>query len=288
MTEQSPVRRRPGPQKGKSKSNSKQPTIPSPGPFYLVGGVLGAVAVAVLGWLYVVGLGGSLLVELVPTFKKDFNYLATPMVILLFTGVALFFGEMFRRGRLSQRQRTFWEGGSVGLDLSPTPLRYALLWMLLPLAVYLLLIPLAVLAETSDSTWGATVRGASVDFWDLVSIYGFAAAGSVGVFLASLLKRATYRRLAARGPIPTGASRTFWRLTATQWRLETWFSFISLGLFGVLPLLWHDALAGQKPFDELALAMMTGIAAVSAVLAAVTVLNAWRSGDPYGFAESVS
>lgn len=272
----------------KRKSGAQPPSIPSPRLFYLAGGVLGATALALIVWLYQIGLGGSLMVDLLPMFREDFNYLALPMVILLFTGVALFFGEMFRRGRLSQRRRTFWQGGSVGLDLSPTPLRYALLWMLLPLVAYLLLVPLAVHAETSGSALGATLSGASEDFWTLVSLYGFLSAGCVGVFLASLLKRATYRRLAARGTIPTGGARTFWRLTATQWRLETWFSFISLGLFGVLPLLWHDALAGQKPFDDGALTNMTGIAAACAALAVITVLNAWRSGDPYGFAESVA
>ncbi|TFC04602.1 hypothetical protein [Cryobacterium mannosilyticum] len=272
----------------KRKGGSQPPSIPSPRLFYVAGGLLGAAAAAVFIWLYLVGLSGSLMVELLPFLGKDFNYPSLPGVILLFTGVALFFGEMFRRGRLSQRRRTFLQGGSVGLEMSPTPLRYALLWMLLPVVVYLLIIPLAVHAETSGSAWGATVRGASEDFWTLLSLYGFLAAGCVGVFLASLLKRATYRRLAARGTIPTGGARTFWRLTATQWRLETWFSFISLGLFGVLPLLWHDALAGQKPFDDAALADLTGIAAACAVLAVITVLNAWRSGDPYGFAESVA
>jgi len=201
--------------------------------------------------------------------------------------VALFFAEMFRRGRLSERERTFFQGGSVGLQLTDTPLPFALLWMLVPAVMYLALVLPARLGETTDSAWGHTLRGASQDFWDLIATYSFIAAGVLGTMLASLLKRATYRALARRGRVREGGN-TFWRLVATQWRLETWFAFTATGLLGALPFLWHDALAGDKPFDGSALAIMGGISAASAVIAAVIVLNAWRSGDPYGFGESVA
>jgi hypothetical protein len=171
--------------------------------------------------------------------------------------------------------------------LASTRLRIALLWMLVPVVVYLALVLPAILGETGGGDWARRVQGASADFWTLVAFYSFVAAGTVGVFLASLLKRATYRALARRGRVREGGN-TFWRLVATQWRLETWFAFTATGLLGALPFLWHDALAGDKPFDGSALAIMGGISAASAVIAAVIVLNAWRSGDPYGFGESVA
>jgi hypothetical protein len=214
-----------------------------------------------------------------------------PVVVLLLAGVALFFAEMFRRGRLAERPRTFLQGGSVALELSPTPLRVALLWMLVPTLVYLALVPVATLGEISAGAWGDSLRGASADFWSLVFFYGFIAAGTVGVFLASLLKRASYPALASRDASRAGGRRrgaAFWRLVSTQWRLESWFAFTAAGLAGVLPFLWHDALAGSKPFDGSALVVFVCIIGGCAALTVVTVLNAWRSGDPYGLAESIA
>jgi hypothetical protein len=272
---------------------TKGAVAPDPRFFFLGGGVLAVLGVASLVWLYALGLAGSPLTELLPLLKKDFSYVAMPGVLFLLAGVPLFLAAMFRGARWSARDRTFWQGGSVAIDIGLTPLPAVLLWSLVPIAAYVPLIPLPVLAETSAGDFGDTVRGASPEFWTLVSIYGFLAAGTVGVFLASLLKRATYRRLAAahtgvRPADTVNGGSTFWRLVATQWRAETFLSFIGFGLFGVLPLLWHDSLAGQKPFDDTALVVLSSVAAGCTVLAVVTVLNAWRSGDPYGLAESVA
>jgi hypothetical protein len=271
----------------------KGAAAPDPRLFFLGGGVLAALGVASLAWLYALGLAGSPMTELLPVLKKDFNYVAMPGVLFLLAGVPLFLAVMFRGARWSARDRTFWQGGSVAIDIGLTPLPAVLLWLLVPIAAYVPLIPVPVLAETSTGGFGDIVRGASPEFWTLVSIYGFLAAGTVGVFLASLLKRATYRRLAAahagarRADTVNGGS-TFWRLVATQWRAETFLSFIGFGLLGALPLLWHDALDGQKAFDDTALVVLSSVAAGCVVLSVVTVLNAWRSGDPYGLAESVA
>ena len=260
---------------------------PNPAPFYLVGGVLALAGVGVLAWLIVLGLAGSTLERLLPSLAADFSYTAIPGVLLLLASVPLFFAEMFRRGRWFARNRTFWQGGSVALVVRATPLPTFLAWMLVPVIFYCLLVPVPVLAAADTGTLGQTPSGASEEFWTLVSFYGFVAAGIVGVFLATLLKRATYERLAAaHGPLAK-RGRTFWRLISTQWRGETWFSFASLGLFGVLPLLWHDASAGDKPFDNSALTIMTTLAVVFGALAIALVLNAWRSGDQYGLAESI-
>lgn len=169
-----------------------------------------------------------------------------------------------------------------------TSLRSNLVWMLVPAAAYVALVPIPVLLEQGWNGLGQPVNPPSEDFWELVPFYGFMAAGFVGLFLISLLKRGSYERLAAaHGPVGQGG-RTFWRLVSAQWRGESWFAFASTGLFGVLPLLWHDALAGQKPFDDSALAIMSSIAVACAIMAITIVLNAWRSGQPYGMAESVA
>jgi hypothetical protein len=276
-------------------ATKKGAAAPDPQLFFLGGGVLAVFGVASLIWLYMLGLAGSPMTELLPLLKKDFSYLAMPGVLFLLAGVPLFLAVMFRGARWSARDRTFWQGGSVAIEIGLTPLPAVLLWLLVPIAVYVPLIPVPVVAETNVGAFGDTVRGASPEFWILVSIYGFLAAGTVGIFLASLLKRATYRRLAAAhaaaaagGTDTESGGSAFWRLVATQWRAETFLSFIGFGLFGVLPLLWHDALAGQKPFDDTALVVLSGVAVGCTVLAVVTVLNAWRSGEPYGLAESVA
>lgn len=271
----------------KTTTSKKGAALPDPRLYYLGGAVLALLGAASLVWLYALGLAGSPMTELLPLLKKDFSYLALPGILFLLASVPLVLAEMFRRARWSLRDRTFWQGGAVAVEIGLTPLPVVLLWLMVPIAVYLPLVPAPVTAETSTGDLGDIVRGASPEFWTLVSIYGFLAAGTVGVFLASLLKRATYRRLAATREAGKRGS-TFWRLVSTQWRGETWFAFLSFGLFGVLPMLWHDSVAGQKPFDDTALVILTSVAASSAVLAVVTVLNAWRSGDPYGLAESVA
>jgi hypothetical protein len=263
-------------------------SVPSPRLFYLGGGLLALAGVASLVCLYLVGLDGGEYTGLIATVEETSSYIAMPGIFFLLAGVLLFLAEMFRRARWSARDRGFWRGGSVAIDMGVTPLPIVLLWLLVPVIAYLLLVPVPVLAETGAGGPGDAVRSATPHFWTLVSCYGFLAAGTVGVFLASLLKRATYRRLAAAHDMGQRRGSTFWRLVATQWRAETFLSFIGFGLLGVLPLLWHDALAGRKDFDDTALVVLLGIFVGCTALAIVTVLNAWRSGDPYGLAESVA
>lgn len=270
---------------GRTRSQVK---VPNPGPFLAVGLVLALLGVIVLAWLYFLGLGGSSLEKLVPSLKKDFNYMAAPAVIFLFAGVPLFFAVMFlSAGKWSKRDRGFFRGGSTRLVLPSGGLTGMLLWMLVPAAAWVVLVPVPLQMEAEGTAFQLTGYGVYDDFWTLVSIYGFFAAGTVGVFLASLLKRATYTRLAiAFGPAKRG--RTFWTLVSAQWRGETWFAFASTGLFGWLPFLWHEALYGRKAFDDSALTIIVSIAVVCGVLAVVIVLNAWRCGEEYGFAESVA
>jgi hypothetical protein len=271
-----------------ARSSQVESTPPSPRLFYIAGLALAAAGLAALVWLYALGLSGRPLVALLSGLDDDFTYMAIPAALFLLAGVPLFFAEMFRRARWSARDRTFLQGGSVAVNMGVTPLPAVAVWMLPTFATWVVQVPVPVLAEAGNGPIADAVRGASDDFWILVSFYGFLSAGIIGVFLASLLKRATYDRFSrAFGPAPT-RGRTVWRLLSTQWRAETWLSFASAGLFGVLPLLWHDSIAGSKPFDQSALIGMTASAAVLGVLAILTAVNAWRSGEPYGLAESVA
>jgi hypothetical protein len=241
-----------------------------------------------LGWLYVLGLGGSTFEKLAPGLEDDASSLALPGILFLLASVPLFFGEVVRRsGKWSTRSRGFFRGGNTRLVIPSISLKAILLWMLVPAAAWVVLVPVPVLMEAQKTAFPLTKVHAYDGFWNLAMFYGFFAAGTIGVFLASLLKRATYNRLAAAfGPVKKAS--TFWTLVSAQWRGETFFAFASTGLFGVLPFLWHDAVYGRKPFDDSALTIMTSSAVACGVLAVVIVLNSWRCGEEYGFAESLA
>ncbi|MFF1572830.1 hypothetical protein ACFVWR_08790 [Leifsonia sp. NPDC058292] len=241
---------------------------------YAIGLALVAVALALLVWFLLLTADRGHLEDLVGGEDWGSNLVAAPFLVLMVAAAPLFLAEYTRRGQWRSRNRTFLQGGSNVVLLRPLALWARLLWLLVALAAWFVLIPLPVATSA--------VRGD--EFWMLLTAYGFFAAGMVGAILGSLLKRATYERLAsAFGARVKRASRSqiFWRMVSYQFRLELIFAFLCTALLGMLPLTVRDD-------DPVAAAWLIGLAAGCGVLAIVGILNAWRSGKALYSLESVS
>lgn len=250
--------------------------MPPAAPFFVVGLVLALLGLGVLGWFAIVSFRGESLDGLVPTLNSDFPPVALPIGIFMFAGSAVFLAEMFRRA--ARYTRTEWRltRGSTSFRVRLLSLGARLPWMLVPLALYLALIPLPVLAACSSAE-------PSDDFWFLVTAHGFVSAGFVGIFLASLVKRASYRRAS-----PTASResvRTFWRVASVQWRVESWFGFVGAALAGVLPL--AEIRGGDGPVSPDAVPAVAAIAIGCGIVSILAALAAPRSGMDEGEAESV-
>ncbi|MDI2098538.1 hypothetical protein [Ruicaihuangia caeni] len=277
------------------KQGSGAATLPKPGPF-IWGGIallaLGTVALIIAAFA---GLRGDALTT-GDASKLLNNAIALPGVLFLLGGVLLFLGIMFRRAAWQLHlERGFFEGGSVSFELRPVPLTVHLVGLIVPVGVWSLIVLAPVLGALADDGPAAWVADASDDFWVLSAFYGFVAAGSLGVMLASLLKKLGYALFAPdRSPRqhatpdrPASAQR-FWRLVSAQFRAESWLGFAGLGFAGALPLLWRDADASGQPLDDTAVLVFALVAVLSTVAAAIVALNSWRSGAELGYAESVA
>jgi hypothetical protein len=217
------------------------------------------------------------------------NRTAQPAVLLLFASVPLFFAEMGRSATWAQHPtRGFWRGGGTSVVRYPTSTPVHVLWMLVPLTVYAVLVlsPMAFRPEAASSIFAA----ASDDFWVHLQFYGVAAAGVVGVMAASLLKKAGYAVFATESAVNGLSDRTrrFWTVISAQWRAETFLSFIGAVFAGTLPTLWLSAAVQQYDLDVTAVFVVAGIALGFSLTAAIVAVNAWRSGTPLGYAESVA
>ncbi|MCU1420136.1 MAG: hypothetical protein JWR57_1305 [Mycetocola sp.] len=217
------------------------------------------------------------------------NRSAQPGVLLLLASVPLFLAEMLRGAKWEEHPtRGFWRGGGTSLVRYPTSTPVHVLWMFVPLAVYvvLVLLPMALRSGAASSTFAA----ASADFWLLIQFYGVAGAGVFGVMAASLLKKAAYAVFASKFAVSrlSARSRLFWTVLSAQWRAETFRSFTGAVFAGALPTLWLSAALQKYDLDVTAVFIVTGIALGCSLMAAVVALNAWRSGEPLGYAESVT
>lgn len=265
-------------------ATARETSIPHPGWFFAVGLTFALAGIGVLVWLLAITFGGSSLASLQPAGDTRTNYASYPAVLFLFSGVALFLGEMFRRGRGLRQSKP---GGVVSVEMRSIALWAHVAWLLIPVSVYIILVIVPVALESQSTALGRALRGVSPDFWFLTGFHGVAAAGVAGVILASLLKRLTFDRLAALSPTPSRRSRIFWATVSAQWQASTWLSFAGVCLLAGIPLLSHDAL-GSAHYDESALTILLWTGTVLTVLAVVTVLNSWRSGLNRGSAVGVS
>ncbi|HEY8914134.1 hypothetical protein [Lacisediminihabitans sp.] len=252
--------------------------MPNPLPFLLVGGVLAAAAIAVLAVMIDVALRGESIDAMFPTVAERVPRASIPASILLFAGCALFLGEMFRRARWEFREITLRTAGMTTMRIRTLPLWAVMLWSLLPLTVWMLLVPLPVAFVRAGSD-------PSDDLWLISLLYGFVAAGFWGIFVVSMVKRLAY----ARGRVSTAGARElrFWRIASVQWRIESWFGFLAGGLAGLLPLSLADVRTTSSPVEPGAVGLLALIAGALAIVALALACASPRSGYVEGVAESV-
>jgi hypothetical protein len=252
--------------------------MPSPVPFFLVGGVLSAVAIAALAVMIAVALRGGSIAALFPTVAERIPRASIPASILIFAGCSLFLGEMFRRARWEFREITFRTAGMTTLRIRSLPLWVAVLWSFVPLGLWALLVPLPVVFVRAGSE-------PSDDLWLMSLLYGFVAAGFWGIFAVSVIKRLSYARA---HPSSAGTRELrFWRIASAQWRIESWFGFLACGLAGVLPLSLAKVKATSPPVEPDMVGLLAIIAAALAIVAVALAFASPRSGYAEGFAESV-
>lgn len=254
--------------------------MPNPLLFLVVGGLLALAGMAVLAWMLALSFGGGDIDPLFPTMAPRIPRAAIPVSILLIAGVILFLGEMFRRARWSFREVELLSGGATTMRVRTLPLPLVLAWTALTAAIWAAIVPLPV----AFSPRVASVRQPSDDFWLLSIVYGFMAAGFVGLFVTSMVKRLAYSRPPTKNV--SAGERRFWRIASIQWRFEHWFGFVAGGVAGLLPL---AAVQGSTsaPISPDAVLPMTLIAVVCGLIAIAGALASPRSGYLEGEAESV-
>lgn len=252
--------------------------MPNPLPFLLVGGVLAAAAIIILAVMIDVALRGGSIDTMFPTVAERIPRASIPASILLFAGSALFLGEMFRRARWEFRAITLRTAGMTTLRTRSLPLWAVALWSLVPLGVWVLLVPLPVAFVRAGSD-------PSDDLWLICLLYGFIAAGFWGIFVVSLVKRLAY----ARGRASTAGARElrFWRIASVQWRIESWFGFLAFGLAGLVPFSLADVGTSSAPVEPDAAGLLAVIAGALAIVALALAWASPRSGYSEGVAESV-
>jgi len=244
-------------------------------PFWFGGAAVAVAGVAALIWLLLIALGGGDIDAFLGDFRRDIPRAAIPAGLLLIGGAFLFTGELLRRAAWEQREMKLLSGGTNAVRIPRMHVGLVVMWACVPLAVWIALIPLPVLIVHDD-------RGSHDDLWFLATLYGFLAAGILGVFLTSLIKRLAYRLFpdaAAAG----GGELRFWRVASVQWRVESWFAFIGFGIAGILPLV----VVPDGPVIPELFWLPATIAVVFAAIAIALAMASPRSGFDYGVAESV-
>ena len=252
--------------------------MPSPLPFFLVGGLLAAAAIAVLAIMIDVSLRGGSIDAMFPTVADRIPRASIPLSILMFAGCALFLGEMFRRARWEFREITLRTAGMTTIRIRALPLWGVVAWSVVPFSVWVLLVPLPVLAVRGGSN-------PSDDLWLICMCFGFIAAGFWGIFVVSIAKRLSHKRRRASRAGPR--ELRFWRIASVQWRIESWFGFAAAGLAGVLPLSLASAQMTTPPVDPDVVGLLAVISAALAIIAIALAVAAPRSGYAEGIAESV-
>lgn len=269
------------------------PTPFSAGVLYMVGAVLVAAAVGVMGFLVAFTAHGGDLRDFAEGEEWGENFVTAPMIILMVACVPFFLAEFTRRGNWSSRDRGFLQGGSNVVELRPVATWARLMWIVLALGSWAVLLPVPVSFAVNEDAFAE----ASETLWGLLATHGLFASGMVGVLLVSLVKRFSYDGLAARfgGKVVHGSvGQVFWRFVSYQFRLELWFGFLSGAILGAIPLVFLSAAddcytESCVPVpDPALLGLIIASAAACAALALVGSLNAWRSGKSLYSGESVS
>ncbi|MET0805531.1 MAG: hypothetical protein ABWX98_00350 [Lacisediminihabitans sp.] len=244
-------------------------------PFWFGGAVVAVAGVAALIWLVLIALGGGDIDVFLGDFRRDIPRAAIPAGLLLIGGAFLFTGELLRRAVWEQREMKLLSGGTNAVRIPRMRVGLVVAWALIPLAVWIALIPVSVVVVHDD-------RRSHDDLWFLATLYGFLAAGILGVFLTSLIKRLAYRLFPDVGAVGGGELR-FWRVASVQWRLESWFAFIGFGTAGILPLV----VVPDGPVIPSLFWLPATVAGAFVAIAVGLALASPRSGFDYGVAESV-
>ncbi len=252
------------------------PRLPPPAPFVAVGGVLALAACAVLAWLVVVSYRGGSLARTMPFLAESMPRAAVPAILLLIGGSLLFLGVMFRRAAWQLRMGVLGGGGTTTLRLRPAGVLARIGWGVLALACYVALVPVPAFAPGAAH--------ASLDFWTLAVVYGFIAAGFVGLVVIGVVRAAAYA-LPAPARVSRGERRA-WRAVSVQWRIEYWLGFASGGFFGMLPLA-HVRTPHGAPLDEDTASVLLAIAIACGVVGCLLALASRRSGYEQGVSESI-
>jgi hypothetical protein len=246
--------------------------------FILIGAAVLVAGVISLIKLATIVYGGGDPQELLPSMSDETPAAAVPAGAFLVGGAFLFIGVMLVMSARESLTTVAGNRQSRGLAMRTPPTRvgFVLAWMLVPLAAWFACVILPQLLVGAVPNEDAFV---------LSLVYGFIFAGFVGIFLASLLKRAAHRRR----PVPGVSQRekNFWRVASGQWRIESWLAFVAAGLLGVGPLFWIPNDASGSP--EAGFFIVAGAIGVAA--AAGAAVCAWlspRSGLGAGFSESVN
>ncbi|WP_349899379.1 hypothetical protein [Parafrigoribacterium soli] len=207
-----------------------------------------------------------------------------PAVLLLLATCCLIPAELLRRGAWSQRETTFFRGGSNVVALNALPVRTHVAWLTAAFAAWVVLVPVPVFLYVRE-WWPATLEaGARGAAWYVLAFNGSIAALLCGISAASLLKKKTYDARATAGAAAIDSDSRdarLWRWFSHRWRMELTLGGVGAILLGLVPVLGVTA----SPAG----AAITGVIGLCvAGLSVYLCLNAWRSGEDLHQVESVS
>lgn len=195
--------------------------------------------------------------------------------LFLFAAIPLFIGEMMRRGDWRPADRTILRGGRVVATVRQLPLATVVAWAVVPLAFWVVLVVVPVGLHSAGAAFTAVDEG----FWMFSGFYAFTSAAIFGVFLGSLVRRASFARARTLGLVAPERWREAWRVISGGARVELVLVAIGVGALGIIPLVVDDAIAVM---------VLTLVGVVLALLGVLMATQAWRSGEGAGYAESAA
>ena len=209
---------------------------------------------------------------------------AIPAGILLAAACFLIPGYLRRRGVMAARDTTFLRGGSTTARFKPLPLALHAVWLLVPLAAWVLLVLIPLQNLIGGTAWPAGLKDENATaVWMLLASYGGLAAALFVVILVSLVKKAAYLQRIKAHPeaVDGGAGKGTWRWVTFRWRFDLWIAGLGGGFLG---LCWIALGFEDTPFFVTTLCIGLVLVAGGLLLA----VNYWRAGEPLGTADSYS
>lgn len=252
----------------------------------VVGNIVGVAALLVgigtVVWLLLLTAGGDSIGSVFADDVAGTTTIAFPTLMALLSLTGFIFGQFAVRGRWGMSEGGRSTGGSITVELRPIGVGLHVIFLMLSLIAWVLVMVVPVVLDAQDALRIPDGSSAREQFWFTVTVYGALTGALTAMIGLSLLKKLTYDRALARSTSqirPGSGSQVWWRTFSYIWRAELGIGAVGGAALGLSPLGVH--------LDSPAYGL--GAVAIGVLLmgiAAVTALNAWRSGLPVQRVES--